>query len=266
MEMQVQENGGWIMLPIDDYNEEGVISPELFFAQTGKLSKETAHVKKYILTFPYMKILAEKAKAFNLRDIQWYKNFGLFNVNGEDVGLMISSPGAPMMVTILEELIALGGRYFILVGGVGVLLDEIERGDIIIPDGSVSDEGTSQHYLPKESPANPSSLITNKLIDECAKQGITFFKGNVWTTDAPYRETPSRIKYAKENGAVCVDMEASACFAVAQFRNVDLSAIFYGGDLVNEKGWDFRGSDLEKPNKVEEKLFEIACNVLTGLE
>ena len=109
-------------------------------------------------------------------------------------------------------------------------------------------------------------MITNKLIDECAIQGITFFKGNVWTTDAPYRETPSRIKYARENGAVCVDMEASACFAVAQFRNVHLSAIFCGSDLVSEKGWDFRKSGVEKSNKVEEKLFEIACNVLTDLE
>ena len=256
------------MLPIKDYNEEGVISPEVFFRETGlkELSKEISHVKKYIITFPYMKSFFEMPKALNFRNIQWYRNLGLFNFNGEDIGLMVSSIGAPMIVTILEELIALGGRYFILVGGVGVLLDEIGRGDIIIPDGSIRDEGTSHHYLPKENLAKPSDLVASSLREECAKQGVSFFKGSVWTTDAPYRETPSRIKYARENGAVCVDMEASACFAVAQFRNVHLSAIFYGGDLVSEGGWNFRKSSLKKSCESEKKLFEIACNVLKGLK
>ena len=64
---------------------------------------------------------------------------------------MVSSSGAPMIVNILEELIALGGRYFILVGGMGVLLDEIGREDIIIPDGSISDEGTSYRLFQKKA-------------------------------------------------------------------------------------------------------------------
>jgi hypothetical protein len=78
-----------------------VISPELFFAQTGLTDslKEVRHVKKYILTFPYMKHLIERARNFDFRNIQWYKNLGLFNFNGEDIGLMISSPGAPMITT-----------------------------------------------------------------------------------------------------------------------------------------------------------------------
>lgn len=97
---------------------------------------------------------------------------------------------------------------------------------------------------------------------ECKNKGLNFFEGATWTTDAPYRETPSRIKYAKEKGATCVDMEASACFAVAKFRHVELAGIFYGGDLVKAEGWNFREKDLNKSREVQEVLFEIVCNCL----
>jgi len=35
-------------------------------------------------------------------------------------------------------------------------------------------------------------------------------------------------------------MEAAALFAVAQFREVILGQVAYGGDLVVPEGWDFR--------------------------
>ena len=40
--------------------------------------------------------------------------------------------------------------------------------------------------------------------------------GATWTTDAPFRETSVAIEYAKSEGILAVEMEASALYAFAQ--------------------------------------------------
>jgi len=256
------------MLKVNDYNEREVLSPKEFFNAAGisGLTKEVSHIRKYILTFKYMKAFLSRCEFHNMRQIQWYNNLNLFNLNGEDIGLLVSLTGAPAITTSLEELIAFGGKYFILVGGVGVLDEKIKRGDVIIPLSAIRDEGVSYHYIPENIPSKPSNFLRNLIDEECRSKNIPFFEGLTWTTDAPYRETPSRIRYAKNKGAISVEMEASACFAVAQFRKVELAAIFYGGDLVREAGWNFRKGDLEKSNKAQEVLFDVIRSIFSHLD
>lgn len=114
---------GGEMLGLDDYEEKEVLSPELFIEQSGisKFVKEVSHIKKYILTFKYMKEFISSAQNYNLREISWCNGLFVYTYEGEDIGLFISPIGAPAIATALEELIAFGGRYFVLVGGVGVL-------------------------------------------------------------------------------------------------------------------------------------------------
>jgi len=68
--------------------------------------------------------------------------------------------------------------------------------------------------------------------------------GKTWTTDAIYRETPSRRKHHLTDGCDVVEMEAAAFFAVAQFREVVLGQVVYSGDLVMDcRGWHKRKDD-----------------------
>jgi uridine phosphorylase len=164
---------------------------------------------------------------------------------------------APATIVDLEELIYLGARYIILTGGVGVLYNKIQRGDVIIPDGSIRDEGASFHYLSIHKKANPSDKLVHALRKSCDVMGVKYHTGKVWTTDAAYRETPTRIRKFKKEGAVCVDMEAAACFAVGKFRNIDLAALFYGGDLVHERKWDYRKEGIKNAVQYEERLLKI---------
>ncbi|MEW5937460.1 MAG: nucleoside phosphorylase [Candidatus Thermoplasmatota archaeon] len=257
------------MLPtLNDYNEGGVITPEIWFAQSGMKDKlnEVKDVNKFIITFPYMKKFSEKVESQEHRKIEWYPNLRIFEFENEDIGFFVSSIGASSTAMFLEELIYTGGKYFVLIGGVGVLLEEIKRGEIIIPDGAIREEGTSYHYYPMKKDVKPSGYLSKKLKNICKSMGVNFYTGKVWTTDAPYRETPSRIKMYRNANAICVDMEASACFAVGEYRNVDLAAIFYGGDYVNEKGWNFRKEDMNKSKECEERLFNIVCRALKDVK
>lgn len=48
--------------------------------------------------------------------------------------------------------------------------------------------------------------------------GIPVERGATWTTDAPFRETPTTITAMKAEGILAVEMEAAALYAFAEAR------------------------------------------------
>ena len=80
--------------------------------------------------------------------------------------------------------------------------------------------------------------------------------GKTWTTDAFYRETPAKVKRRKAEGCISVEMEASAFFAVAQFRGVQFAQILYAGDDVSGDKWDSR--QWSDQVVAREQLLELA--------
>jgi uridine phosphorylase len=254
------------MLNFEDYHEHSVVTPEASFKYSGQADKlNEIDTDKFILIFPYMKNFINKVESFEFKKIDWfYPELRILNLDGEKIGIAISRVGAPCIGMLLEDLIYIGGKYFILTGGVGVLLEKIQRGDIIILDGTIRSEGVSYHYFPTEKEIKPSNLLVSKLVNMVKGAGINSHIGKVWTTDVPYRETPSRIKECRKNGAICVDMEASAFLVVAEYHRVDAAVIFYGGDYVSENGWNFRKDYLDRSKKTEENLFEIITEALKG--
>jgi len=144
--------------------------------------------------------------------------------------------GAPMAVLILEKLIALGARHIIAFGSGGSLKKDISIGDLVIPTGAVSEEGTSKHY-PLECLPEASIRIVNVLKTQCAQKNKNAFLGKVWTTDAPYRETVEKVKRYQAEGLLAVDMEMSALFTVARFRRVEIGGLMVISDELFDLTW-----------------------------
>jgi uridine phosphorylase len=65
--------------------------------------------------------------------------------------------GAPVVVSLTEEMIAWGVKRFVILSWGGALQKELNTGDIVLNDRAIRDEGVSQHYLPaqKFSHADP---------------------------------------------------------------------------------------------------------------
>lgn len=210
--------------------------------------------KKYILTYQskaknyfVRKYKPKKIKLYSLLTIYVYRGVGFVRMTG------IGSPNA---VTVLEELIALGGREFLNIGTAGGLHNE----GVFLCDKAIRDEGTSHHYMPQGDLAYPDKELTEELRKSLQRSSLQFDTGTTWTIDAPYRETKAEVaRYVKE-GVKTVEMEASALFSVAKYRKVKIASAFVVSDVLGKK-WlpKFHRFDIRK---TQNKLIDSAVNCL----
>ena len=179
-----------------------------------------------------------------------------YGVGGKPVTLFHPGVGAPLAAAFLDELIAVGVTRYIVCGGCGVLNKSIDAGYPLILTSAVRDEGTSYHYLAPSREVKPHPVAVNALQQAFMNEAIEFRMAKTWTTDAIYRETKGKRDARMAEGCDVVEMEAAALFAVAQFREVILGQVAYGGDLVVPEGWDFRNWVSRKD--VRRRLFDVA--------
>jgi uridine phosphorylase len=169
--------------------------------------------------------------------------------------------GAPVVVTLLEELIAFGARRFISLGTAGTLQKNLNIGELVVCNRAIRDEGTSYHYLKPSKYAHASAEMTGRIKRALDEAGKKYIVGTSWTTDAPYRETVAEARQYQKEGVVTVEMEASALFAVAQFRGVEMGAIFTISDSLAELEWSPK-FHFKKARSGLETLYKVALTAL----
>jgi uridine phosphorylase len=169
--------------------------------------------------------------------------------------------GAPLAAGMLEELIALGGRYFIACGSAGSLMPGQAMGHIVVPVSAVRDEGTSYHYLAASRFIAADPVALDVVIANLKRHDLEHSTGPTWTTDAPFRETPSRVQRRREEGCLTVEMEAAALMAVAAHRGVPLAYYLYAGDDLTARGWQPRGW---RSSAARQQLFDLAIEAVTN--
>lgn len=160
--------------------------------------------------------------------------------NGKSIAIVQGFLGAAGSAALLEELIVMGSKKFIVCGAAGVLQKGIQVGRLVVPYSAVRDEGVSYHYIEpsREIECNQHALsIIEKTLNN---ENIPFIKAKTWTIDAFYRETDDKIALRVSEGCVTVEMEAAAFFAVSKYRGVKLGQILFGGDDLSGVEWDSR--------------------------
>lgn len=150
--------------------------------------------------------------------------------------------GAPQAAMVIEKLVVLGVREIVALGWAGSLQDYVKIGDVVVPTGAYSEEGTTAHYLPSDSLPRmilpcQAPIGISTLVDKLVLSGLNVHKGFVWTTDAPYRETVGKVLFYQNRGVLAVDMETSALFGVARFRGVSLGVLLMVSDNLSRLKW-----------------------------
>jgi uridine phosphorylase len=145
--------------------------------------------------------------------------------------------GAPHAVMGMEKIIALGAKRIWSVGWCGSLQPDLRIGDLVIPTGAVCEEGTSSHYPIGDKTPSPDVELCSRIDSRLSQGGRACTKGTVWTTDAPFRETPSKIRSYQERGVLAVDMEMSALMTLAIYRSVRFAGLLVVSDELSGLAW-----------------------------
>ena len=182
-------------------------------------------------------------------------------------GFSLSGPfiGAPYAVMLLETLIAWGVRKIIFLGWCGAVSDKVKIGDIILPTFAAIDEGTSAHYGQMDTGVSrASSSLVSMIRQVLNKNQIDFHAGAIWTTDAVYRETRQQVESRQQDGILAVEMELSALYTVAQFRQVALAGILVVSDELSSLDWrpGFKDERFVRGRRTACKVVEELCQTL----
>lgn len=189
----------------------------------------------------------------------------IYQMEHRGIEFMLVHPGvgAPIATACMEEMIARGCDQFIACGGCGVLNREIAVGHVLLPETAVRDEGTSYAYLEPAGEVNANPRVLRSMEKTLKRMKVDYRVVKTWTTDAVYRETIERSRLRKNQGCSVVEMETAAFMAAAQFRAVEFGQLLYGGDSVQEEGWDNR--EWQSRESIRENLFWLAVETLIDL-
>ena len=144
----------------------------------------------------------------------------VFEEAGLKFGLIRCAVGASFAVLVAEELFASGCQLLISVTSAGQIANDFGSPPyFVLIEQAWRDEGTSYHYLPPSERSAIYPGLLEILNDAFTGAAIRVHTGTVWTTDAPFRETASAIRFYKEKGVAAVEMEAAALYAFAEARS-----------------------------------------------
>jgi uridine phosphorylase len=243
-------------------NSEGIICPV-----KGKRDPHVGQDALMVMIPSELRFLVQLAKAEKLpfNEMSLYHLYQTSEENNACLTLAGPFLGSPHAVIAMEKLIVLGAKRIWVLGWCGSLQSDLPIGHLVIPIGAVSEEGTSNHYPIFGKKLESNAKLNRMLKKELKQQGLPFSMGSVWTTDAPYRETPDKVKTYKDKGVLAVEMEFSALMTVALYRSVAMAGLLVVSDELFDLKWrpGFSNALLKKNSRAAGKILLTLAGALT---
>ena len=238
---------------VNSYHEEkeAIFSPEVFYGER-KYICDTAIATFSCEIFNAVTERYPHKEVAQIGSANGHRPVYLLDVNGKKVVFYMSSIGASLAG---DDIIAVqwqtGIKNLIISGSCGALDSRATDGKYIIPTQAYRDEGMSYHY------AKPSDYMDIKNSDRLAgifeKLKLPYVQGRIWTTDAPYRETPTAFAKRKNEGCIAVEMELSGIQAVCDFHGIELYPFLVTVDVLD--GEQYTPDGLTEANHSLDKFF-----------
>ncbi|RKX59280.1 MAG: hypothetical protein DRP29_04940 [Thermodesulfobacteriota bacterium] len=188
------------------------------------------------------------------RGLTWLNIKIKYNSDAIILGPLI---GAPIVAMVLELLSNLGIKEILGIGWAGKINTKLNLGDLLLPQKAYSLEGVSKLYFPSKKVFFPNEKLLNIIEKEMNKQFINYKKGNILSTDVPFKIEKNKgflEKWKKKINAI--DMETSALFSVGNALNLKVVNICFITDEIGKTTY----------RKPEEKIMEIRKKLLKLLE
>lgn len=152
------------------------------------------------------------------------------SLTGEYKGVRVlaisTGMGGVSMGIAVEELSRIGISAMIRIGSCGALQPEVSVGDLIIVNGAVRDDGTSQTYIDPTFPAVPDTGLMLACIQAAQENALPFHVGIARSHDSFYTDINAEINaYWSAQGVLGSDMETAALFTIGHLRGVKTASI-----------------------------------------
>lgn len=226
------------------YQEESVFKPENLLREAKRQKGlQDCKVPTICLLDPDGDILEYLLKTGNVKlNNCWacyHTKLYTMEQDGLEFGIIGCVVGASFAVLIAEQLFVSGCELLISVTSSGIIKKVSDSINYILIKEAVRDEGTSYHYLPEEKISSINSELLIHLENTLIKESPHVLIGKSWTTDAPYRETPSAIENMKIADVNVVEMEAAALYAFAEAKNKKVICFAHITNSMAQNGLDF---------------------------
>lgn len=187
-----------------------------------------------------------------------------FEFGGVPVVLGLSAKGS-YAAGGLDEMIAMGVRRAIFLGGAATLVHDIPVDSLFVPTKALRDDGVSLHYEPPSRYTIPDPGLVAALRRAVQLAGLPLHAGPIWTTTAHFRQAIPRVRAFREEGCLAVNNEAAAAFSVGRHRQVDVAALVMIGDTLAADRFEVpRGHDRLYGQADVQPMLELALHALTS--
>ncbi len=176
------------------------------------------------------------------RDPEWpgyHTDLYRFTRDGIEFGIVGRAVGAPFATLVAEQLFESGCRLLLSMTSAGQITPLHDPPYFVVIDRALRDEGTSHHYLSPARWATIDSALLATAQRSTAAPAQPVHTGASWTTDAPFRETPTAIETAESAGVLAVEMEAAALYAFARSRDVPVICFAHVTNRMGQAEEDF---------------------------
>ena len=178
--------------------------------------------------------------------------------DGEPLTVQSTGMGGPSAAIVISELADLGATRLIRVGTCGGLDQALRLGDLLLATEAIAADGTSRALGGGERPAATPALLA--ALASAANHGPS---GAVVSTDLFYDTPAGQEERWHAAGALAVEMEAAALFALAARRNLQAGCLLIVSDLVLPAR---RRIDAETLREAEHRLGATALAALVADE
>jgi len=148
--------------------------------------------------------------------------------DGEPLTIQSTGIGGPSAAIVLDELIALGARRAIRVGTAGALDETLGFGDLLIVARALCADGTSHSLGAGEQLEGDGELTAELRRAAPAAPAVT-----IVTSDLFYELDEARFADWRARGAVAVEMECAALFALGARRGVQVACALVVTDRLH---------------------------------
>lgn len=149
--------------------------------------------------------------------------------DGQPLTIQSTGMGGPSTAIVISELIDLGAERLIRVGTCGALDGALNMGEIIAVPHVVAADGTSRAL------GAADAVSATRVLHEALTAAGQVRAAPVVSSDLFYEDRADVQQHWVREGALAVEMETAALFALAAKRRVQAAALLIVSDVVSSR-------------------------------